>query len=53
MIHSRIFPGLHLAVPALPRGDMARGRAELQKGLGTAPHRAFAERLTESHSTES
>jgi Uma2 family endonuclease len=45
-IHSRAFPGLRLAVPALLRGDLAHVLAELQKGLASAEHQAFVEALT-------
>jgi Uma2 family endonuclease len=52
VIHSRMFPGLHLAVPALLQGDMAQVLATLQKGLGTAEHRTFVARLADSRRTE-
>jgi Uma2 family endonuclease len=45
MIRSQVFPGLHLAVRALLEGDLAQVLAELQKGLETAEHTAFVERL--------
>jgi Uma2 family endonuclease len=51
-IHSRAFPGLHLAVPALLRGDLAHVLAELQKGLASAEHQAFVEALTEAMRTK-
>ena len=47
VVRSRVFPGLYLAVAALLEGDLARVLAELQKGLGTDEHMAFAERLAE------
>jgi Uma2 family endonuclease len=47
VIHSQVFPGLCLAVPALLDGNLAMVLAELQKGLGTAEHMAFVERLRE------
>lgn len=45
VVHSQMFPGLHLAVPALLDGDLATVLAELRKGLGTAEYAAFVERL--------
>jgi Uma2 family endonuclease len=45
VVHSQVFPGLRLAVRALLVGDLATVLAELQKGLGTAEHAAFVERL--------
>jgi len=47
VIRSRVFPGLHLAVPALLDGDLARVLAALQQGLATAEHGEFAARLVE------
>src|SRR3990172_276198 len=47
VIRSHIFPGLWLAVAALLEGDLAKVLAELQKGLETAEHAAFVERLAE------
>ena len=44
-IHSRTFPGLRLAVPALLSGELAHVLAELQKGLASAEHQAFVETL--------
>ena len=52
VIHSRVFPGLQLAVPALLQGDMAQVLAVLQKGLGTPEHRTFVARLAEGRSTK-
>ena len=46
VIHSRIFPGLWLAVDALLRGGLATVLTELQKGLGTSEHQAFVDRLS-------
>src|SRR5262249_18427318 len=40
VVHSRVFPGLRLAVQALLAGDLATVLAELQKGLGTPEHAA-------------
>lgn len=45
IIESRIFPGLRLATTALLAGDIARVLAELQKGLASAAHAAFVQRL--------
>jgi Uma2 family endonuclease len=45
LIHSRVFPGLWLAVPALLSGDLAYVLAEVQKGLASAEHQAFVETL--------
>ena len=45
VVHSQVFPGLRLAVQALLAGDLATVLTELQKGLGTAEHAAFVERL--------
>jgi len=47
VVHSQVFPGLCLAVSALLEGDLATVLAELQKGLETAEHAAFVERLRE------
>jgi len=45
VLHSRVFPGLRLAVPALLAGNLAAVLAELQKGLGMPEHAAFVARL--------
>ncbi len=45
VVHSQVFPGLCLVVSALLEGDLAKVLAELQKGLETAEHAAFVERL--------
>ena len=47
VIHSQIFPGLRLDVPALLKDDLAQVLAELQNGLATPEHAAFSERLSE------
>jgi Uma2 family endonuclease len=52
VIHSRVFPGLRLAVPALLSGDLAYVLAEVQKGLGSAEHQAFVEALTATMQTK-
>lgn len=45
VIHSQVFPGLWLAVPALQQGNLALVLAVLQQGLQTPEHQAFVERL--------
>ena len=45
LLHSQVFPGLRLAVEALPAGDVAGVLATLQTGIGTPEHAAFVERL--------
>ena len=45
LLHSRIFPGLRLAVEALLAGDVARVLAELQIGVETSEHTSFVKRL--------
>lgn len=45
VLHSQVFPGLCLAVPALLQGDLAGVLAEAQQGLASAEHRAFVETL--------
>lgn len=45
VIESSVFPGLRLAVSALLKGDLAVVLAELQRGLASAEHQAFIERL--------
>ena len=47
VVKSEVFPGLHLAVTALLEGDLAKVLSELQKGLETSEHAAFAESLLE------
>ncbi len=44
-IHSRVFPGLRLAVKPLLEGNLAAVLAELHKGLATPEHSAFVEKL--------
>jgi Uma2 family endonuclease len=46
IIHSRVFPGLHLAVDALLSGDMATVLRVAQEGLRTEEHAAFARYLS-------
>ncbi|WP_249068288.1 Uma2 family endonuclease [Argonema antarcticum] len=45
IIRSQVFPGLWLAVSALLNGDLATVLAQLQKGLATAEHEEFCDRL--------
>jgi Uma2 family endonuclease len=45
IIHSRVLPGLRLAVTALIDGDLAGVLAELHKGLAAAEHQAFVDAL--------
>lgn len=45
VIHSRVLPGLRLAVAAMLNGDLARVLTELGKGLASPEHAAFVERL--------
>ena len=52
VMHSRVFPGLRLAVSALLSSDLAHVLAELQKGLASAEHRAFVETLTVAMRTQ-
>ena len=47
VVRSRVFPGLHIACPALLAGDLAAALAELQKGIGSDEHRRFIARLAE------
>ncbi|MEZ4659713.1 MAG: Uma2 family endonuclease [Caldilineaceae bacterium] len=45
VVRSRVFPGLHLALAALPADDLAHAVATLQQGLDSPEHRAFVESL--------
>jgi Uma2 family endonuclease len=45
VVHSKVFPGLDLAVDTLLKGDLAKVLSELRKGLETAEHAMFVERL--------
>jgi Uma2 family endonuclease len=45
IIHSRVFPGLRLAVPQFLNGEMNQVLAVLQVGLNSAEHDAFRKRL--------
>ena len=53
VMHSRVFLGLRLAVPALLSGDLANVLAELHLGLASAEHQAFVEMLTAARQTKS
>jgi Uma2 family endonuclease len=46
-IRSHAFPGLWLAVEALPAGDMAELLAVVQQGIQTKKHAVFVQRLNE------
>jgi len=48
VVHSEVFPGLWLAVPALLEGNLAQVLAVLQQGLTTSEHAAFVEQLSGS-----
>lgn len=52
VIHSRVLPGLRLAVTALLTGDLAQVLAELQQGLASAEHQAFVETLLAASRTK-
>ena len=45
LIHSTVFPGLRLAVPALLSNKIAEALETLHEGIGTRPHKAFAAHL--------
>ena len=45
VIHSRVFPGLRIAVTALIEGDIATVLAKVREGLRSAEHREFVARL--------
>ena len=45
VIHSKVFPGLRLAVGAMAKGDLKGVIGEQRKGLRTRRHREFVERL--------
>jgi len=48
VIHSEVFPGLHLHVAAMLAGDLAQVLAVLQKGLASEEHQASVKRLSEA-----
>lgn len=45
VIHSQVFPGLWLAVPALLNSDLAQVLAVLQSGLASTAHADFVKRV--------
>ncbi len=45
-IHSKVFPGLWLDVPALLAGDLPKLFAAVDEGTATENHQAFVERIT-------
>ena len=45
VIHSRVFPGLRLALDAMLRGDLATVLRALQRGLEENAHQVFVARL--------
>jgi Uma2 family endonuclease len=47
VIRSRVFPGLHLDVPALLASDMGRVVAAVTRGLQTPEHAVFVAQLAE------
>lgn len=53
MIHSHVFPGLRLAVPALLSGALAHVLSALQQGLTSPEHQAFVEALTAGYLRDS
>jgi len=50
IIHSQVFPGLALNVPAILTGDLATVLATLQSALSADEHVAFVSRLAEKES---
>jgi len=52
VIRSRVFPGLHLHVPALLAGEMKKVQAELRRGLSSKAHAAFVKRLAQKISAK-
>jgi Uma2 family endonuclease len=45
ILHSRVFPGLQLAVEALLRGEMPQVLAVLPAGIASEVHRSFVQKL--------
>lgn len=45
VVHSQVFPGLSLNVPAMLQGNLAAVLATLQIALGADEHAAFVARL--------
>lgn len=52
ILRSRVFPGLWLDVESLLAGDLAQVLDVLQRGLKTAEHAAFVQRLQDAHSSQ-
>ncbi len=52
VIRSRVFPGLHLNVPALLAGEMKKVQAALRRGLSSKAHAAFVKRLAKNISAQ-
>ena len=48
VVHSEVFPGLRLDTQAFLAGNMARVLEVLQRGIATAEHAAFVERLRQA-----
>ena len=53
IIHSQVFPGLRLAVPALLNGDLPTVLAEQKRGVESAEYAAFVEQLLPQKPAES
>ncbi len=49
IIRSQVFPGLYLHVPSLLGEDRATLLATLQRGIASADHAAFVQRLSSEH----
>ncbi len=47
IVHSRVFPGLRMAIDALLGDQLAEALAELDKGVGSVEHRRFVAELAE------
>jgi len=47
VLRSLVFPGLQLAVDALPSGDMQQVLAVTQKGVGSEKHQGLVTQLTQ------
>ncbi len=48
VLHSRVFPGLHLAAEALLKGDLAAVLKATQQGTGSEAHAAFVDQLRQA-----
>jgi Uma2 family endonuclease len=53
IIHSQVFPGLRLTVPALLDGDLSTVLAEQNRGLESVEYAAFVEQLSSKKLAES